>query len=197
VVAAPQLKRVSSASLIDFSAEAEPVAVTKPVSDPFAPTSVIDPFAPVGTTKSVSDPFSAGVHGGTVQSSSTGWATFDVADSPAPPKGYPDVFVASSAHNFSNGPKQSGSNTWHGSSSGAVGDTWAVFGAPPAVPAPAPPPIPEPSFFCYFISTTTIHTECATIDFKLDRNLQFSFLWFSQSATRDTTGLFCTSLPRI
>ncbi|CAM6050193.1 unnamed protein product [Sphagnum compactum] len=146
-VAAPQLKRVSSASLIDFSAEAEPVAVTKPVSDPFGPTSVIDPFAPVGTTKPVSDPFSAGVHGGTVQSSSTGWATFDVADSPAPPKGYPDVFVASSARNFSNGPKQSGGNTWHGSSSGAVGDTWAVFGVPPAVPAPAPPPIPEPSLF--------------------------------------------------
>jgi hypothetical protein len=147
-VAVPQLKRVSSASLIDFSAEAEPVAVTKPASDPFAPTSVIDPFAHVGTTKSVSDPFSAGVH----QSSSTGWATFDVADSPPPPKGYPDVFVASSAHNFSNGPKQSGGNTWHGSSSGAVGDTWAVFGAPPAVPAPAPPPIPEvptsPKCFC-------------------------------------------------
>jgi hypothetical protein len=43
-------------------------------------------------------------------------------------------------------------------------------------------------FVCYFISTTTIHTECATNAFKLDRNIQLSFLWFSQSSTRDTPG---------
>lgn len=126
VDAAPQLKRVDSTSLIDFSGDTEPAAATKPISDPFAPTSVIDPFAPAGASKSIPDPFSVGVQGGSVQPSSTGWATFDVPD---------------------NGPKQWDRSTlWGDSNSGAAGNTWATFQRPEAHPAAAPaqaPPIPQ------------------------------------------------------
>jgi hypothetical protein len=141
VDAAPQLKRVDSTSLIDFSADTEPAAATKPVSDPFAPTSVIDPFAPAGASKSIPDPFSVGVQGGSVQPSSTGWATFDVPD---------------------NGPKQWDRSTlWGDSNSGAAGNTWASFQGPEAHSAAAPaqaPPIPQPSLFA-MPSAPQLHTQ--------------------------------------
>lgn len=204
VDAAPQLKRVDSTSLIDFSADTEPAAATKPVSDPFAPTSVIDPFAPAGASKSIPDPFSVGVQGGSVQPRSTGWATFDVSD---------------------NGPKQWDRSTlWGDSNSGAAGNTWATFQGPEARSAAAPaqaPPIPQvpthpdwsvpnmsynliptdsafliscslhsaktsdlvfsclpillpAKFVCHAISTTTAHTKCATIANELSRTIQYS-----------------------
>ncbi len=204
VDAAPQLKRVDSTSLIDFSADTEPAAATKPVSDPFAPTSVIDPFAPAGASKSILDPFSVGVQGGSVQPSSTGWATFDVPD---------------------NGPKQWDRSTlWGDSNSGAAGNTWATFQGPEAHSAAAPaqaPPIPQvpthpdwsvlnmsynliptdsafsiscslhsaktsdlvfscltillpAKFVCHAISTTTAHTKCATIANELSGTIQYS-----------------------
>ncbi|CAM6029161.1 unnamed protein product [Sphagnum balticum] len=141
VDAAPQLKRVDSTSLIDFSGDTEPAAATKPISDPFAPTSVIDPFAPAGASKSIPDPFSVGVQGGSVQPSSTGWATFDVPD---------------------NGPKQWDRSTlWGDSNSGAAGNTWATFQRPEAHSAAAPaqaPPIPQPSLFA-MPSASQLHTQ--------------------------------------
>ncbi|CAK9201490.1 unnamed protein product [Sphagnum troendelagicum] len=163
VDAAPQLKRVDSTSLIDFSGDTEPAAATKPISDPFAPTSVIDPFAPAGASKSIPDPFSVGVQGGSVQPGSTGWATFDVPD---------------------NGPKQWDRSTlWGDSNSGAAGNTWATFQGPEARSAAAPaqaPPIPQPSLFA-MPSAPQLHTQNVP---QLPMNSPGLFNIANSSATR-------------